>query len=208
MQVLANIPIAIIDNGHSGIVNNVYLTPGKQFSFPNGMTIYEGEFNRQIKYRVLELLFFKGIPYFDLVPEQEDVHLNERVRRANNFHAKNQRNTFLSSIHSDAGGGSGSGVFISKRASRKSHKLADIARETFEKHFPESHHRGIKQRNFQMVHRTDMPAALFENFFMDNKKECKKYLLTIKGRDRIAAYIVDVIESYLTYYSAYQKQIV
>jgi len=46
-----------------------------------------------------------------------------------------------------------------------------------------------------------MPAVLLENFFMDNEQECKKYLLTSEGRDRIADYIVAIIETFIKFHS-------
>jgi len=193
--------IPIIDNGHSGKIAGYYLTRGKCYTFADGTTIYEGEFNRAIKARVLETLDFKGIPYIDLVPEHTDISLKERVQRANNYHKKYKGKTFLLSIHADAGGGSGSGAFVSTRASKKSRHLAFFAQTLFATHFPESRHRGIKKRKHYITTYSDMPAVLLENFFMDNEKECKKYLLTKEGRDRIAAYIVATIEQYIKQYA-------
>jgi len=39
-----------------------------------------------------------------------------------------------------------------------------------------------------------MPAILTENFFMDTERECKKFLMTKEGRDRIAKYHIEAIK--------------
>lgn len=161
--------IPIIDNGHSGMLGGKYLTKGKQYTFQDGTSIYEGEFNRAIKARVIEQLQAKGIPYIDLVPEYLDISLSERIRRANAFHKKYGHRTFLVSIHADAGGGSGSGAFVAPVSSDKSRALANWAKVLFQKHFPESKHRGVKKRSFYILRKTMMSAVLLENFFMDNE---------------------------------------
>lgn len=189
--------IPIIDSGHGGMIAGVYQTKGKQFTFKDGTTIFEGEFNRAIKARLLELLQEASIPYYDLVPEQKDISLSRRVWRANQFHRQHGRKTFLVSIHADAGGGSGSGAFLAPKSSQHSQQLAKTARHLFYRHFPESKHRGTKIRNFFILRYTSMPAILLENFFMDNEEECKTYLLTKEGRDRIATYIFDVIQYFI-----------
>lgn len=192
--------IPIISNGHGGLIGNVYQTKGKRSPvWSDGAVLYEGEFNRAIKNRLLELLHFKGIPYYDLVPEQHDIHRSVRVARANRFHAQ-YKNTFLLDLHSNAGGGKGSEVFISSAASSSSLALAHWSQALFVQHFPESTFRGIKRRNFDLVHLTNMPAILLEHFFMDNEQECRTYLMTTKGRDRIAAYTLAIIEVYLKYH--------
>lgn len=194
-------PVPIISNGHGGIIGNVYQTRGKRSPvWSNGAVLFEGEFNRAIKNRLLELLHFKGIPYYDLVPEQHDIHRKTRVARANRFHAKHKK-TFLIDIHSNAGGGEGSETFIARNASSSSWSLANWAKALYLQHFPESEFRGIKQKNFDLVHLTNMPAILQENFFMDNEQECKTYLMTTTGRDRIAVYTLAIIEAYLEFHS-------
>lgn len=196
--------IPIIINGHGGMKEGKYQTSpklGKKFTFKDGTTIYEGEFNRAIKSRVIERLQFKGLPYIDLVPEQKDISLDERIKRANEAYLSNNRKAFIVEIHSDAGGGSGSGAFVALKASDKSIALANWAKMLFKKHFPESKHRGVKRRNFKVIRYTLAPAVLLENFFMDNELECKKYLLTKEGRDRIADYIIDVIETFIKYHA-------
>lgn len=189
--------IPIISNGHGGMIGGIYQTKGKRSPvWDDGSVLYEGEFNRAIKNRVIEMLHFQGIPFLDLTPEQHDIKRKTRIVRANRFHQQNNRRTFLVDIHSNAGGGHGSEVFITKNASNLSQALANWSKVLFKKHFPECKFRGIKRKNFDMVHLTAMPAILTENFFMDNENECKTYLMTTEGRDRIAAYTFDIIETF------------
>lgn len=194
--------IPIISNGHGGMIGGVYQTQGKRSPvWSDGSVLYEGEFNRAIKNRVIEMLHFKDIPFLDLVPEQHDINRKARIARANKFHYQNGRRTFLVDIHSNAGGGHGSEVFISRNAGTLSVALARWSKVLFKKHFPEARFRGIKRKNFDMVHQTAMPAILTENFFMDNEEECKTYLMTLEGRDRIAEYTFDFIETFLRLHS-------
>ena len=122
--------IPILDNGHGGMIAGKYQTKGKRSpKWKDGSQLFEGECNRAIKARVIEMLFFKGVPYYDLVPEQVDISLNERIERANKFHKDHNKKTFLISLHSDIGGGKGYGLgsFISKNASRMSKSMAIIS---------------------------------------------------------------------------------
>ncbi len=186
--------IPIIDNGHGGMIAGIYQTHGKRSPiWSDKSQLFEGEFNRAIKARVIELLNFQDIPYLDLVPENRDVTLTTRINRANKFHSEHNRNTFLYSIHSNAGGGEGCEVFISESASSKSKEIAREAERQYELQFPNETWRGIKRKNFTMVHKSAMPAVLFEYFFMDNERECKNYLLTQRGRDQIAKHCYDTI---------------
>lgn len=193
-------PIVIISNGHGGVINNRYQTKGKRSPiWSDGSQLLEGECNRAIKARIIEQLHFKRIPFYDLVPEQHDISRVTRVARANRFHQKHQH-CFLIDLHSNAGKGIGSEVFVSHQASRNSWALARQSKQLFLQHFPESRFRGIKKKNYDLLHLTSMPAILLENFFMDNEQECKTYLMTRQGRDRIAAYVVNIIENYIQHY--------
>ena len=189
-------PIPVLDNGHGGMMGGVYQTKGKRYTFKDGTTIFEGEFNRAIKARVIELLTAKNIPFYDLVPEQKDIRRSTRIARADYLYKKHRKQTFLVSIHSNAGKGKGSEVFICHGASKRSKRLALLTEQLFNVHFPESNFRGIKRKDFDIVALPLCPAILVECFFMDNKAEVLKYLLPKQGRDRIAAWIVDIIEQF------------
>lgn len=59
------LPMPIISNGHGGMIAGRYKTEGKRFPvWPDGSVLYEGEFNRAIKSRVIEMLNFEQIPFY------------------------------------------------------------------------------------------------------------------------------------------------
>ena len=179
----------ILGAGHGGIISGAYQTPGKRSPvWSGGAQLFEGEFNRAVKARIKEKLFFDGIKYVDINPEEIDISLNERVKRANKI-----KDSFFVSIHANAGGGTGSEIFISENASFKSQKIAFAAEDEYKNIFNGLKWRGIKRANFTVIKKTIMPAVLFECFFMDNKKECKEILLTEGGRDLCAEWIYKTI---------------
>ncbi|MCK5237144.1 MAG: N-acetylmuramoyl-L-alanine amidase [Deltaproteobacteria bacterium] len=178
----------LLDNGHGGVLNGLYQTKGKRSPvWPDGSVLYEGEFTRAIVARLAELLTEAGIKYVVLTPEQTDVGLSERVRRANEW-----GDAALVSIHANAGGGHGYEVFTSPGVTA-SDKMADIFLNAFAEEFPDERMRADntdgdldKEADFAIISRTHMPAVLTECFFMDNEAECRTYLMTKEGRDRIA----------------------
>tara|TARA_R100000655_G_scaffold108800_3_gene161550 strand:+ start:2461 stop:3066 length:606 start_codon:yes stop_codon:yes gene_type:complete len=186
----------ILDAGHGGIINGEYQTSGKRSPiWPDGSQLFEGEFNRAIKARLIEKLTADKINYIDINPEAKDISLRERVSRANKI-----KDCFYVSIHANAGGGKGSEVFISENASITSEIIAEFAATEYEKIFLPLlssnfgyYWRGIKKKNFTVISQTYCPAILFECFFMDNQTECKEILLTKEGRDLCAKWIYNTI---------------
>jgi N-acetylmuramoyl-L-alanine amidase len=180
----------LIDNGHGGIIDGLYQTPGKRSPlWPDGSILYEGEFNRAIVNRLVEMLTISNINYSNIAPEYEDISLTERVRRANSFH--NQADCIFLSIHSNAGGSAGYEIYTA-RGQSDSDKAATIFFSNFNEEFPDVKMRTDysdddvdKEANFYVLKKTLMPAVLTENFFMDNENECKTFLMSKKGRDRI-----------------------
>ncbi len=181
----------LLDNGHGGVIDGLYQTEGKRSPrWDDGSVLYEGEFNRSIVNRLTEMLTRDRINYVNIAPEQEDTSLNERVKRANNYH--NQSSCIYVSIHANAGGGRGYEVYTSP-GETNSDKVATVFYQAFENEFPDVRMRSDKsdgdvdkEANFYVLKNTNMPAILTENFFMDNKKECQSYLMTSEGRDRVA----------------------
>lgn len=115
--------MVILDNGHG--VN----TPGK--CSPD-KKLREYAYAREIVKKIYEKLEKLGVESYILVPEEEDISLKERCRRANNIYAKNIKNTFVISVHCNAAGADGKwhnakgwSVFLSQNASKKSKHLAD-----------------------------------------------------------------------------------
>ena len=186
----------LLDNGHGGMVNGIYQTPGKRSPvWADGSQLFEGEFNRAIVKGIAEKLKKFGVKYHILVDTEEDIPLLKRVKIANVF----GRNNFYLSIHSNAGGGHGSEIFTSP-GETKSDKIATIFGEEYKKEFPNKKLRTDysdgdldKEAKFTVLTKTKMPAILTENFFMDNIDECINILMTKKGREKIINYHVKAI---------------
>jgi N-acetylmuramoyl-L-alanine amidase len=188
--------IVLLDNGHGGLINGVYQTPGKRASHPNGQIIYEGEFNRAIVNGIIEQLTYYKIPYVNIAPEYWDVSLATRVNRANKFPAKD---SFYLSVHANAGGGHGSEFFTSP-GQTKSDPIATIFGQEYQKMFPNRRLRADysdgdldKEANFYVLTKTKMPSVLTENFFMDNFEEFTNILNTKAGRQKIIDFHVQAI---------------
>lgn len=190
--------IILLDNGHGGLINGNYQTPGKRSpKWEDGSQLFEGEFNRAIANGLIEELTRLQIPYVNISPEYRDVRLPTRVRRANKYPA---RSSLFISIHANAGGGNGSEVFTSTGNTR-SDKIATIFGEEYWKIFPDRKLRTDfsdgdldKEDRFFVLTKTTMPAILTENFFMDNEEECKNILMTREGRSQIIQYHLNAIK--------------
>ena len=190
--------IVLLDNGHGGLINGIYQTPGKRSpKWNDGSQLFEGEFNRAIVNGIIEDLTKLRISYVNIAAEYRDVTLETRMNRANKY---GSRNCFYLSIHSNAGGGHGSEIFTS-RGNTKSDEIATVFGEEFKREFPNRRLRTDfsdgdldKELNFYVLKRTRMPAILTENFFMDNEEECKSLLMTREGRARIIDYHVKAIQ--------------
>ena len=189
--------VVILDNGHGGLINGTYQTPGKRSPIWNdGTQLFEGEFNRAVVNLIIDDLTRLGIRYVNIAPEYRDVSLRTRVNRANALAIKD---SFYVSVHSNAGGGRGSEMFTSP-GSTKSDQIATIFGVEYQKVFPDRMLRTDfsdgdldREQRFFVLTQTRMPSILTENFFMDNEEECKNILMTREGRDRIAQYHVNAI---------------
>ena len=118
----------LLDPGHGGFIDGVYQTAGKRSpEFPDGSRLYEGEFNRDIVSRIMDLCSGKwgekgrymmngrppierekiwarfAIHAINLVDTEEDIPLRERVTVANKIHQEKQ-NCIYVSVHSNAFG--------------------------------------------------------------------------------------------------------
>ena len=94
--------VVILDNGHGKE------TAGKRSPiWGDGSQLFEWEFNRDIVRRIAAMLKADGVKFEILVPEETDVSLPERCRRANVIHADCGNNAVLFSVHGNAGGGTG-----------------------------------------------------------------------------------------------------
>lgn len=189
----------LIDNGHG---EN---TPGK--CSPD-KRLREFAYCREIAQRLSRGLTMRGIDAILLVPENTDIALKERVRRANAWAKKlGKQQVVLVSIHNNAAGADGEwhnatgfSVFISNNASAKSKLLARIFTDNAtemglignrcvppEKYWVQS---------LAMTRDTICPAVLTENLFQDNENDVN-FLLSEEGKRAIVALHVNSILKYI-----------
>lgn len=177
--------IPLLDNGHG------QNSRGKRSPvWADGSQLVEWEFNRDIVRRIAAKLKADGIKFEILVPEETDVSLQERCRRANQYQQM-YNNCVLFSIHGNAGGGTGWECYTSK-GTTKADEIATLLYQEAEKEFAGWKIRkdfadgdADKEANFYILRHTVCPAVLTENFFFDNEKDCK-YMLDNEFRNRIA----------------------
>ena len=117
----------LLDPGHGGFIDGIYQTAGKRSpEFPDGSRLYEGEFNRDVVSRIMDLcsgmwgekgMYFKkdGAPIrrkhwdrfavdaINLVDTEEDTPLRRRVSDANKIH-REKGNCIYVSVHANAFG--------------------------------------------------------------------------------------------------------
>lgn len=189
-------PTIILDAGHGGIANGVYMTAGKRSPFTHKGMLYEGVFNRDIVRRIAYYLDRVDMPYVILVPEHHDISLHSRCNRVN-FNTQgwpdyDVKNAFLVSIHANAGGGRGFEVFTSPGKTDADY-LADLyirgLQDTFKNKFQYrtdlSDGDLDKEARFKILTGTLCPAILTENLFMDTRKEYE-LLMTDDFRDLLS----------------------
>ena len=202
-----------LDNGHGGIVNGQYCTPGKRSpKFEDGSQLFEGVYNRAIvrliNQKVSELND-PTISVYNVAPGDIDAPLSNRVKFANDLWVKaGKPNAIYISIHGDANGdgaawdqASGISVFTSK-GQTKSDIFASLLIDKMDDIIS-----GVKWRkdntdgdvdkeeNFYVLRETLMPSVLSENGFMTNKEECTK-MLTREWQEKIAQAHFDAILAY------------
>jgi len=194
----------IFDNGHGGVIDGVYQTQGKRSPvWPDGEVLYEGEFNRAIVNRLVDMCKSNNIDYVNLVDTQEDVSLKERPKMANKIAKSSDKPCIYVSIHANGftdESANGWEVFTSP-GQTKSDTIATILYEKAKVEFPERRMRPStgdgdpdKEAKFTVLMDTSMPAILSENFFMTNYRECHEILMSESGRDRVAKIHFEMIQ--------------
>lgn len=153
----------ILDNGHGAE------TAGKCSPEWQHGVLFEYSFNREIVAMIKQILDASGVPCVVLVPELNDISLQQRAIRANNLHAKD-RDCILVSIHANAGGGEGYEIFTSK-GKTSSDDFAKIILDEVKDQFPEWKMRGVKEEDFYILKKTSCPAVLCELGFMDSEAD-------------------------------------
>ncbi len=178
--------IVLLDNGHG--VN----TPGK--CSPD-KTLLEYKWTREIVDRLIVEFTKLGIKSIKLVPEDTDISLRERVRRANQYYKDNNKQAILISVHCNAAGADGKwhnacgwSVFVAQNASSNSKRLARNLYEEAEKRGLKGNRSIPKEKywvqSLAICRDTNCPAILTENMFQDNKEDVA-ILLSEEGKKKI-----------------------
>lgn len=190
--------VVILDNGHG--VN----TPGK--CSPD-KTLLEYKWAREIVDRLMVEFTKLGIRSVKLVPEDIDISLKERVRRANQIYKDNSKQAILISVHCNAAGADGKwhsangwSVFIAQNASNNSKRLARNLYEEAEKRGLKGNRSVPKEKywvqSLAMCRDTNCPAVLTENMFQDNKEDVA-LLLSEEGKKKIIDTHIQGVLNYL-----------
>lgn len=201
--------VILIDNGHG---EN---TKGKRSPYTlNGikpeLDFYEYKWNREIAKAIVERLVSMDFDARLLVPEEKDISLSERVKRANDVCADiGKKNVILISIHANAAG-KGNKWMNAKGWSAyttKGKTESDVLAESLYKAACYNFYdRKIRtdmsdgdrdwEENFTILYNTYCPAVLTENFFYDNVDDLE-YMLSEKGKEAIITAHLDGIIDYL-----------
>ena len=192
----------LLDNGH-GID-----TPGKRS--PDGH-FREYAYNRYLAFRIREQLLALGLDVQLLVPEREDISLQERCRRVNKICQQlGADQVLLISIHVNA---AGSGkewkdargwCCFTTAGETKADTLATCLYEAAQAQLPG--HRIRKdntdgdpdlEKDFYILRHTSCPAVLTENLFMDNQVDIV-FLESAEGAQALVNLHINGIRRYLS----------
>ena len=191
----------LLDNGH-GID-----TPGKRS--PDGH-FREYAYNRYLAFRIREQLLALGLDVQLLVPEREDISLQERCRRVNKICQQlGPDQVLLISIHVNAAGNgkewkdARGWCCFTTAGETKADALATCLYEAAQAQLPG--HRIRKdntdgdpdlEKDFYVLRHTRCSAVLTENLFMDNLDDVA-FLESIEGAMALVRLHVDGILKYL-----------
>ena len=190
----------LLDSGHGGLVNGQYVTAGKRSPvWEDGRQLFEGVSNRLIVRRIAQLCQKEGIRCTIIVPEEQDISLVERVRRANAIASKT-RSIFIS-VHSNAGGGTGWEIFTTRGLTNSDAVATQFfvsARKflpTFKMRTDFSDDDPDQESDFYVIKHTVCPAVLTENLFMDTLNPDCEFLMSDAGIETIAQLHFDAIKT-------------
>ena len=192
-----------IDNGH-GLMTAGKRSPDGQFREPF--------YNREIAKRVVADLVDRGYDAELLVPEDDDISLEERVRRVNTAcFLLGKANVILVSIHVNAAGNgskwlnaTGWSVYTCK-GQTESDKLAECLCQAAIKNFLG---RRIRtdisdgdmdwEEGFYILRKSLCVAVLTENFFMDSRSDLE-YLQSRAGKQAVVDTHVEGIVEWIVH---------
>lgn len=204
--------VILLDNGHGSD------TAGKRS--PDGR-LREYKYAREIAAAVMERLVKEGFDARRIVTEENDISLQERVKRVNAVCNKyGAKNVLLVSVHCDAAGADGKWHQArgwsawTSRGQTQGDVLADclyaaakVYLQDYMRTFPsDTKQRPIREdysdgdadweAGFYILRKSLCAACLTENLFQDSIKDVD-FLLSKEGRESIVRLHVDGIKRYL-----------
>lgn len=170
----------IFDNGHGGLIGGQYQTKGKRSPEWECGVLFEGMFNRWVVNRLIERMDRAGLDYYHVSPEYRDIPLWQRKKRVNKIYEKDN-DTYLLSVHANAGGGEGIEGFTSPGETR-SDEVAEIFLTDLQTEFNKVQKMRFdlsdgdkdKEARFLLLVQTNCPAFLLECGFMDFRPDYYK----------------------------------
>lgn len=176
--------IWLLDNGHGGIKKKKYFTKSKHKKspqLPDGTVLYEGDWNRKVVKSIIKHSENLKLKTINLVPELEDIDIDERAERANKY-----KNAFVLSIHMN---GTDEFFQTEKRGIttfyyryNEGRKYAWIFQDYISNVIP---NRGIFEKPFRLPLKSINPCLLLECGFMNNLQDVE-YLKTEDSIDLLA----------------------
>lgn len=204
--------IVLIDNGH-GIDTKGKCSPDALKGMTGSPLFFrEYAWAREVAQSCCDVLQARGIQAWLLVPEENDITLQIRTRRVNDFCRRyGKENVLLVSIHNNAAGdGSrwmnarGWSIFTSNGVTDSDYLADAILQEAFKEFKAPLSVRKKRDKylerdfeeNFYILANTQCPAVLVENFFQDNRNDVQ-YLLSDRGKGSCIHVITKGIENYI-----------
>jgi len=191
----------ILDRGHATLnKDKEYITPGKQFTFPDKLHVYEGYENQKYVEHLALYAKEKGFKVvYTIEPSNPaDISLGSRVSIANA--SVNAKKSLYISVHNNAGGGEGTEIFTTI-GQTNSDKYAQAIIDKIQSVFPLRKVRvdikdgdEDKEENFYVIKHTSMPAILIEYGFFDNRTDYD-FLSNPINIDKLARATIDGIIS-------------
>lgn len=192
----------LLDNGH-GID-----TPGKRS--PDGH-FREYAYNRYLAFRIREQLLALGLDVQLLVPEREDISLQERCHRVNTICQQlGSDQVLLISLHVNAAGNGKEWLnargwcCFTTVGKTEADTLATCLYEAAQAQLPGQRIRKDTtdgdpdlEKDFYILKHTSCPAVLTENLFMDNRDDVA-FLESAEGSQAIVDLHVEGIRHYLS----------
>ena len=175
----------------------VFIDPGHGGSDPGAVSLgnYEDEINLEVSKKLEDILMARGIEVKMSRETDESLTLTQRANEANNYGAD-----IFVSIHQNAwqsSNVSGIETYHSPNSS-KGEKLSEMIHENLIQD-TKANDRGVKDANFTVLKKSNMPATLVESGFITNKSEASK-LSNENYQQTLANAIANGVVEYLNKY--------